>query len=74
MNKQSFVSLNAVKSQGGLSSFLSFGPSALLSVLGILFITLVIPLSVYSADKLIVQDLPAATWNCIKADGVNMMC
>ncbi|MFZ4438404.1 MAG: tail fiber domain-containing protein [Syntrophales bacterium] len=56
MNKQSFVSLNAVKSQGGLSSFLSFGPSALLSVLGILFITLVIPLSVYSADKLIVQD------------------
>jgi hypothetical protein len=56
MNKKSFVSLNAVKSKGVLLSFLSFAPSALLSVLGIIFITLVIPLSAYSADKLIVED------------------
>ena len=56
MNKKSFVRLSAVKSKGILSSFLSFLPSALLSVLGIIFITLVIPFSAYSADKLIVQD------------------
>lgn len=56
MNKKSFVSLNAVKSRGVLSSLLSFGPGALLSVLSILFIALAIPLSAYSADKLIVED------------------
>jgi hypothetical protein len=56
MNKKAFASLNAVKSKGVLLSFLSFASGALLSVLGIIFITLVIPLSAYSADKLIVED------------------
>lgn len=56
MNKKSFVSLNATKSKRVSLSLLSCAPSALLSVLGIIFITLVIPLSAYSADKLIVQD------------------
>jgi len=56
MNEISFVKLNAVKSRGVLSSLLSFAPGALLSFLCIIFIALVIPLSAYSADKLIVED------------------
>jgi len=56
MNEISFVKLNAVKSRGVLSSLLSFAPGALPSFLCLIFIALVIPISAYSADKLIVED------------------
>jgi len=56
MSEIFFVKLNAVKSRGVLSSLLSFAPGALLSFLCINFIALVVPISAYSADKLIVED------------------
>jgi len=50
MNNKSFVSLNAGKSKGILSLLLSFAPGRLLSFLCIIFISLIIPISAYSAD------------------------
>jgi len=73
MNEISFVNLNAVKSKGVLSSLLSFAPGALLSVLGISFIALVIPLSAYSADKLIVEDASGNQKFTARDDGSVML-
>ena len=50
MNNKSFVSLNAGKSKGILSLLLSFALGRLLSFLCIIFISLIIPISAYSAD------------------------
>ena len=53
MNKKSFVSPNTLKSKGILSSLLSFVPGTLLCII---FMALLNPLSAYCADKLIVED------------------
>ena len=73
MNKKSIVSLNAGKSRGVLLSFLSFASGTLLSVLGIVFITLVIPLCAYSADKLIVEDSSGNQKVTLRDDGSVML-
>jgi hypothetical protein len=73
MNKESFVSLNAGKAKVVLLSFLSFASGALLLVLGIVFVTLVIPLSAYSADKLIVEDSSGNQKVTLRDDGSVML-
>lgn len=73
MNKQSFVNLNAVKSKELLLSFLSYASNALLSGLVIILITIVIPLSAYSADKLIVKDSGGNTKFSARDDGSIML-
>jgi len=73
MNKKSFVSRNAVKSKGILSSLLSFTRDALLPFLGIIFIALVIPLSAYSADRFVVEDSGGKQIFCVRDDGSVMI-
>ena len=73
MNKKFIVILNAGKSKGVLSSLLSFAPGTLFSFLCIIFMALVIPISAYSADKLIVEDASGNQKFTARDDGSVML-